>query len=106
MEKITKRFDNVYDVAGIVYTKASDAYTYAYADKECTTKILTADLLDAFRNGLIIVDAASDIEYLPVSCAVASNIATVTYVTTDGTTGTTATTAKLATVKSVAKLPD
>lgn len=99
MEKITKRFDNVYDVAGIVYTKASDAY--AYADKKCTTKILTVDLQDAFRNGLIIVDAASGIEYLPVSCAVASNIATVTYVTTDGTT---ATTAKLATVKSVAKL--
>lgn len=101
MEKITKRFDNVYDVAIVVYTKANDAY--AYVDKKCTTKILTADLLDAFRNGLIIVDAASGIEYLPVSCAVASNIATVTYVTTDGTT---ATTAKLATVKSVAKLLD
>lgn len=99
MEKITKRFDNVYDVAGIVYTKASDAY--AYADKKCTTKILTADLQDAFRNGLIIVDAASGIEYRPVSCAVASNVATVTYVTTDSTT---ATTAKLATVKSVAEL--
>lgn len=99
MEKITKRFDNVYDVAGIVYTKASDAY--AYADKKCTTKILTADLLDAFRNGLIIVDAASGIEYRPVSCAVASSVATVTYFTTDSTT---ATTAKLATVKSVAEL--
>ena len=99
MEKITKRFDNVYDVAIVVYTKANDAY--AYVDKKCTTKILTADLQDAFRNGLIIVDAASGIEYRPVSCAVASNVATVTYVTTDSTT---TTTAKLATVKSVAKL--
>ena len=46
--------------------------------------------------GMVIVDATG-IQYLPVSCEVKKNVATVTYVTTDSTTSTTA---KLATVKS------
>ena len=42
------------------------------------------------------IDVAGTL-YKPISCAVAGNVATVTYVTTDSAT---ATTAKLATVKS------
>lgn len=77
-----------------VYTKASD--TFAYSDKECKVKVSTEELHDAFIKGLVIVDAAG-VEYLPISCKIAAEVATVTYVTTDTTTSTTA---KLATVKS------
>lgn len=77
-----------------IYTKAADAF--AYADADCTKKISAADLQDTFIKGMIIVDAKG-IQYLPVSCEVKNNVATVTYVTTDSTTSTTA---KLATVKS------
>ena len=77
-----------------VYTKAAD--TYAYADADCTEKISATDLQDAFIKGMVIVDAAG-IQYLPVSCEIKKDVATVTYVTTDSTTSTTA---KLATVKS------
>lgn len=77
-----------------IYTKAAD--TFAYADADCTKKISAADLQDTFIKGMIIVDAKG-IQYLPVSCEVKNNVATVTYVTTDSTTSTTA---KLATVKS------
>ena len=54
-----------------------------------------AELQDAYIKGLMI-DVAGTL-YKPISCAVAGNVATVTYVTTDSAT---ATTAKLATVKS------
>lgn len=77
-----------------VYTKAAD--TFAYAESDCKTKVSADELHDAFIKGLVIVDTAG-VEYLPISCKVASDVATVTYVTTDTTT---ATTAKLATVKS------
>nr|DAI04043.1 MAG TPA: hypothetical protein [Caudoviricetes sp.] len=90
-------FMNVTDkniAARKVYTKAAD--TFAYADADCTKKISAADLQDTFIKGMIIVDATG-IQYLPVSCEVKKNVATVTYVTTDSTTSTTA---KLATVKS------
>lgn len=77
-----------------VYTKAAD--TFAYANADCTEKISAADLQDAFIKGMVIVDATG-IRFLPVSCEIKKNVATVTYVTTDSTTSTTA---KLATVKS------
>lgn len=77
-----------------VYTKAAD--TFAYANADCTEKISAADLQDAFIKGMVIVDATG-ILFLPVSCEIKKNVATVTYVTTDSTTSTTA---KLATVKS------
>ena len=77
-----------------VYTKVADAS--AYADADCTEKVNATDLQDAFIKGMVIVDATG-IQYLPVSCEIKKNVATVTYVTTDSTTSTTA---KLATVKS------
>lgn len=94
MEKIFINSDDTNVAVRKVYTKASD--TFAYADSECKTKISADELHDAFIKGVVIVDAAG-VEYLPVSCKVASKVATITYVTTDSTT---ATTAKLATVKS------
>lgn len=90
-------FMNVTDkniAARKVYTKAAD--TFAYANADCTEKISAADLQDAFIKGMVIVDATG-IRFLPVSCEIKKNVATVTYVTTDSTTSTTA---KLATVKS------
>lgn len=77
-----------------VYTKASDAY--AYADKKCTVKVEAGELENAFYKGVIIIDAAG-VMYRPIHCGIASNVVTLTYVTTDSST---ATTAKLATVKS------
>lgn len=77
-----------------IYTKASDAY--GYVDSECKTKVAAEELHDAFLKGVVIV-AADGTEYLPVSCKVASDVATVTYVKPNTTT---ATSADLATVKS------
>ena len=77
-----------------VYAKTGDAY--AYADSKYTAKLKADELHDAFIKGMIVVDAAG-VEYLPISCKVASKVATVTYATTD--TATT-TSVKLATVKS------
>ena len=57
--------------------------------------VTCAELQDAYIKGLMI-DVAGTL-YKPISCAVAGNVATVTYVTTDTSA---ATTAKLATVKS------
>lgn len=94
MEKIFINSDDTNVAVRKVYTKASD--TFAYADSECKTKISADELHDAFIKGVVIIDAAG-VEYLPVSCKVASKVTTITYVTTDSTT---ATTAKLATVKS------
>ena len=94
MEKIFINSSDTHVAARKVYTKTSD--TYAYADSNYENKISADELRDAFIKGMVIVDAAG-IEYLPVSCKVASEVATVTYVTTDSTT---ATTAKLATIKS------
>lgn len=93
MEKIYINANDRNVAARRVYAKADGI---GYAEEDFKTKITADELRDAFIKGLVIVDTAG-VEYLPVSCKVASNVATVTYVTTDSTT---ATTAKLATVKS------
>lgn len=93
MEKIYINANDRNVAARRVYAKADGI---GYTEEDFKTKITADELRDAFVKGLVIVDAAG-VEYLPVSCKVASNVATVTYVTTDSTT---ATTAKLATVKS------
>lgn len=93
IEKIRPVADDVNVAVRKVYGKANDAY--AYYDSACKNKVTCAELQDAYIKGLMI-DVAG-ILYKPVSCAVAGNVATVTYVTTDSAT---ATTAKLATVKS------
>lgn len=94
MDKIFMNSTDTNVAARKVYTKAAD--TFAYSDADCTKKISAADLQDTFIKGMIIVDATG-IQYLPVSCEIKKNVATVTYVTTDSATSTTA---KLATVKS------
>lgn len=93
MEKIYINANDRNVAARRVYVKADGI---GYTEEDFKTKITADELRDAFIKGLVIVDTAG-VEYLPVSCKVASNVATVTYVTTDSTT---ATTAKLATVKS------
>ena len=95
MEKIYQNVKDVHAVVSKVYVKTDG---FAYADKACKTKILAADLHDAFVKGMLIVDASGN-EYKPVSCAIASDVATVTYVTAAD-----STTAKLATAKSVKEL--
>lgn len=93
IEKIRPVADDVNVAVRKVYGKANDAY--AYYDSACKNKVTCAELQDAYIKGLMI-DVAGTL-HKPVSCAVAGNVATVTYVTTDSAT---ATTAKLATVKS------
>lgn len=95
IEKIRPVADDVNVAVRKVYGKANDAYAYAYYDSACKNKVTCAELQDAYIKGLMI-DVAGTL-YKPVSCAVAGNVATVTYVTTDSAI---ATTAKLATVKS------
>lgn len=94
MEKVYIDADDTNVAVRKVYTKSAD--TFAYADKECKTKISADDLHDAFIKGMVVVDS-SGVEYLPISCKVASDVATVTYATTDASS---VTSAKLATVKS------
>lgn len=93
MDRIYHQSDSMYVAATKVYAKTDG---FAYADSDRTIKISAEDLHDVFVRGMIVVDSAG-VEYIPISCKVANNVATVTYVTTDSTT---ATTAKLATVKS------
>ena len=95
MNKIYENANDKCVAAVLVYTKSADPF--AYSDPKCTTKISAEDLRDYFVKGMLIVDA-SGVEYKPVSCKVASQVATVTYVTADSSTPTTA---KLATVKSI-----
>ena len=77
-----------------VYTKVSDPY--GYVDSACKIKVDAEELHDAFLKGMVIV-ATDGTEYLPVSCKVASKVATVMYVKPNATT---ATSADLATIKS------
>lgn len=93
MDKIYNDFDDANVAVRKVYVKTDG---FAYADSACKTKITADALYNIFIKGMIIVDA-SGVEYVPISCKVASGVATVTYVTADTTT---ATTAKLATAKS------
>ena len=93
IEKIRPVADDVNVAVRKGYGKANDAY--AYYDSACKNKVTCAELQDAYIKGLMI-DVAGTL-YKPISCAVAGNVATVTYVTTDTSA---ATTAKLATVKS------
>lgn len=95
MIRIYHHGDTMYVAAEKVYTKTDGL---AYTDEKCTTKATTEEVYDAFCRGLIIVNGG--VEYLPISCKIADDVATVTYVTADTTT---ATTAKLATVKTEAK---
>ena len=93
MDRIFHHDDTMYEAATKVYAKASDSY--AYADSDYTVKIPADVLEDIYIRGMIIID--SGVLYKPVSCKIASGVATVTYVTTDSTS---TTSAKLATIKS------
>ena len=93
MDKIYNDFDDANVAVRKVYIKTDG---FAYVDSACKTKITADDLYNIFIKGMIIVDA-SGVEYVPISCKVASGVTTITYVTTDSSA---ATTAKLATVKS------
>ena len=93
MDKIYNDFDDTNVAVRKVYVKTDG---FAYVDSACKTKITADALYNIFIKGMIIVDA-SGVEYVPISCKVASGVTTITYVTTDSSA---ATTAKLATVKS------
>lgn len=93
MERIFHHDDTMYEAATKVYAKTDG---YAYLEPEFVTKISADVMTDLFVRGMIVVDS-SGVMYKPISCKVASGVATVTYATTDSTA---TTTAKLATVKS------
>lgn len=92
MDRVFHHDDSMYVVGTKVYTKADGV---AYSDSECKNSINAETLEQLFLEGMIVV--ADGVSYKPISCKVASKVATVTYVTTDSST---TTTAKLATVKS------
>ena len=93
MDRIFHHDDTMYEAATKVYAKADG---YAYLESDFKTKIPADVMEDIFIRGMIVVDSAG-VMYKPISCKVASGVATVTYATTDSTA---TTTAKLATVKS------
>lgn len=100
MEKIFEHSNDLHVVGRVIYAKSADAYAYADADK--TVKIDAETLKDLFEKGCFIKDASGN-TYKPVAVNIAEDVATVTYVTTDGTT---ATTAVLATLASKEFIPD
>ena len=89
--KIFECVEDLHVAARVAY--ASSAHEYAYANADFSTKINAATLVDMFAKGMIIVDGAK--QYKPVSIAVDSGVATVTYVKADATTATTAVLATL-----------
>lgn len=92
MDRVFHHDDSMYVAVNKVYTKTDGI---AYSDTECKTSIDAETLEKLFLEGMVVVvDGTS---YKPISCKVASKVATVTYVTTDTSVNTTA---KLATVKS------
>ena len=93
MGRIFHHDDTMYEAATKVYAKADG---YAYLESDFKTKIPADVMEDIFIRGMIVVDSAG-VMYKPISCKVASGVATVTYATTDSTA---TTSAKLATVKS------
>lgn len=93
MERLFHHDDTMYEAATKVYAKSDG---YAYLESDFQTKISADVMEDLFIRGMIVVDTAG-VMYKPISCKVASGVATVTYATTDSTA---TTTAKLATVKS------
>lgn len=93
MDRIFHHDDTMYEAATKVYAKADG---YAYLEPDFKTKIPADVMEDIFIRGMIVVDSAG-VMYKPISCKVASGVATVTYATTDSTA---TTSAKLATVKS------
>lgn len=93
MGRIFHHDDTMYEAATKVYAKADG---YAYLESDFKTKIPADVMEDVFIRGMIVVDSAG-VMYKPISCKVASGVATVTYATTDSTA---TTSAKLATVKS------
>lgn len=94
MEKIYEQLNDLHVAAVKVYAKANDSY--AYYDSAKTIKVSSADLLNLYRKGRIVIVDGS-VEYVPISYGISSSVGTLTYVKTDGTT---ATTAVLATLKS------
>ena len=94
MEKIHDHVDDLYVRALKAYAKSDGV---AYAEAAYTTKLTADELHNAFIKGMLLIVDSTGVEYKPISCKVASNVATVTYVTTYSSV---ATTAKLATVKS------
>lgn len=74
-----------------IYKKTGE--TKAYADSGCTSQLTTSELKDVYLKGAVINDAG--VLYKPVALKIASDIATVTYVTADKTTATTAVLATL-----------
>ena len=93
MDRIFHHDDTMYEAATNIYAKADG---YAYLESDFKTKIPADVMEDIFIRGMIVVDSAG-VMYKPISCKVASGVATVTYATTDSTA---TTSAKLATVKS------
>lgn len=94
MQKIYKDAMDPYIAVRMIFTKAAD--TFAYEDAECTVKISSDDLYDAYLKGVLIVDASGN-KCMPVACKRTEVATTLTYVTADSSTPTTA---KLVTVKS------
>lgn len=95
--------DRIYDqakdknvAAYTIYGKSGESKPAAYADSDCTVKMKTSELKDAFLKRAVIL-IGSDY-YIPTGFSVASDIGSVTYAKAGSTAGS-AETATLAAVK-------
>lgn len=97
MDKIYDQAKDKNVAALVIYGKSGESSPVAYADSAFTIKMTTSQLKDAFEKRAII--NISGALYVPISLAIASNVAAVKYIVPNGTTATSADLASLASVK-------
>ena len=96
MDKLTIRAEDKYVAVRYIYNKANDSY--AYADADCTTKLTTSELKNAFLKGAVIVLASDAGLAKPIQYSVSESVGSVTYIVPNGTTATSADIASLSAV--------
>ncbi|MBP5598007.1 MAG: hypothetical protein J6Y02_21745 [Pseudobutyrivibrio sp.] len=93
MDKLTIRAEDKYVAVRYIYNKSNDSY--AYADAECTTKLTTSELKNAFLKGAVIVLAEDAGLAKPIQYSESESVGSVAYIVPNGTTATSADIASL-----------
>ena len=89
---MAKIYDDAKDknvAAVIIYGKSGESSPAAYSDSDCTVKMKTSELKDAFLKRAVIV--IGEEYFIPASFTVSGKIGTVTYAKAGSTAGTAAT---------------
>ena len=97
MDKIRETANEQHVKAFKIYKKENEEY--AYADSDCTVKVTTSVLKNAFEKGLILIVLDTGALAKPTGYSESSSVGSITYIVPNGTT---ATSADIATLTGVA----